>query len=105
MPTLVAVGSRVKVAYHAIGTTGQMADRVTLLEGPPGATSASREFTGASGVQPAAPEPQSPSTAEQPGTPAKELPATASPLPLIGFVGLMALLGSLCLRALERARS
>jgi phage/plasmid primase-like uncharacterized protein len=53
MPTLVAVGSRVRVAYHAVGPTSQMADKVTLLEGPPGATSpAVREFTGASGVQP-----------------------------------------------------
>jgi hypothetical protein len=120
MPTLVSVGSRVRVAYHAIGTTGQMADRVTLLEGPPAAASAASEFTGASGVQPAAPaeppstgdatpaprasqsEPQSPATANQPG--ATELPATASPLPLIGLVGLMALLAGVSLRALERAR-
>jgi len=98
MPTLVAVGSRVRVAYHAIGATGQMADRVTLIEGPPAASSAASEFTGASGVQPA------PATANQPGTPSPELPATASPLPLIGFVGLMALLAGVTLRALERAR-
>jgi hypothetical protein len=121
MPTLVAVGSRVRVAYHAIGPTGQMADKVTLLQGPPGATSpAVREFTGASGVQPAAPAssaadatpaprasqstPQSPATANQPGTPDAELPATASPLPLIGLVGLMALLAGVSLRALERTR-
>jgi hypothetical protein len=109
MPTLLAVGSRVRVAYHAVGTTGQVADKVTLLEAPPGATSAAAsEFTGASGVQSATPsqsEPQSPATAEKPGTPATELPATASPLPLIGLVGLMAFLGSICLRALERARA
>jgi len=97
MPTLVSVGSRVRVAYHAIGPTGQMADRVTLLEGPPATSSAVSDFTGASGVQPASP-------ANQPGTPATELPATASPLPLIGLVGLLALLAGVSLRALERAR-
>ena len=110
MPTSgVAVGSRVRVAYHAVGTTGQVADKVTLLEGPPAASSAASEFTGASGVQPATTataqsEPQSPATSAQPNAPATELPATASPLPFIGLVGLMALLASISLRALERAR-
>lgn len=123
MPTSVAVGSRVRVAYHAVGTTGQVADKVMLLEGPPAATSAASELTGASGAQPAAPvlppttadatpasrarqsEPQSPATANRPGTtPATELPATASSLPLIGLAGLLALLASVSLRALERAR-
>ena len=51
MPTSgVAVGSRVRVAYHAVGTTGQVADKVTLLEGPPAASSSASEFTGASGA-------------------------------------------------------
>jgi hypothetical protein len=42
MPRNLAVGSRVRVAYHAIGTTGQMADEVTLLAGPPSASLGSR---------------------------------------------------------------
>ena len=45
MPTSVPLGSRVRVAYHAIGTTGQVADKVTLLEGPPAASSAASEFS------------------------------------------------------------
>lgn len=42
MPRNLAVGSRVRVAYHAIGTTGQMADEVALLSGPPSASLGSR---------------------------------------------------------------
>jgi len=115
MPASVVVGSRVRIAYHAVGTTGQVADVVTLLEGPPVATSGAGEFTGASGVQMAAPE-QTPPTVDatpkpptpdrqQPGTRAAQLPATASLLPGIGLLGLVALLASVSLRALERARS
>jgi len=114
MPASVTVGSRVRIGYHAVGTTGQIADTVTLLEGPPVATSAAAPFPGASGVQPAAPA-QPPTTPEaapapraqdsqQPGTRVAALPATASPLPSIGLLGLVALLASVSLRALERAR-
>ena len=113
MPASVAVGSRVRIAYHAVGTTGQVADVVTLLEGPPVATSGAGEFTGASGVQPATPG-EPPTTAVRlasrrtgpaaAGTHAAELPATASPLPAIGLLGLVAFLASVSLRALERAR-
>ena len=115
MPASVVVGSRVRIAYHAVGSTGQVADVVTLLEGPPVAASGAGELSGASGVQPAAPA-EPPTTADatparqardrqQPGTQAAELPATASPLPGIGLLGLVAFLASASLRALERARS
>jgi hypothetical protein len=111
MPTSVVVGSRVRISYHAVGTTGQIADAVTLLEGPP---VAANEFTGASGVQPAASQPSTTADAtpapqardgEQAGSKAEQLPATGSPLPVIGLLGLVALLASVSLRALERARS
>ncbi len=114
MPARVAVGSRVRIAYHAVGATGQVADVVTLLEGPV-ATTGAGEFTGASGVQPATPgeppttagaTPEPPPRGQQPaGTHAAELPATASPLPAIGLLGLVAFLASVSLRAIERARS
>lgn len=115
MPGTVAVGSRVRIAYHAVGTTGQVADVVTLLEGPPVARSGAATSPSESGVQPAAPPQPLPTAdatsasrtpdAKQPGTPAAELPATASPLPWIGLLGLTALLASVSLRALERSRS
>jgi hypothetical protein len=35
LPAGVAVGSRVSVAYHPTGTTGQAADTVTLLQAAP----------------------------------------------------------------------
>lgn len=40
--------------------------------------------------------------AQQPGAPADELPRTASPLPLAGLIGLLALAGAAGLRALRR---
>ncbi len=70
--------------------------------------------------EPAAQQPQTPSPApsatpstpqsERPvgtsgSTPAREhLPKTASPLPLVGFVGLIALVGALSIRTLRRER-
>jgi hypothetical protein len=42
MPPNVVVGSHVRIAYHAVGTTGQVADVVTLLEGKPVATTGPR---------------------------------------------------------------
>jgi hypothetical protein len=101
MPASVTVGSRVRIAYHAVGTTGQIADTVTLLEGPPVATSAL--------AQPptppdAAPAPRA-ADSQEPARSVAALPATASPFPAIGLLGLVALLASVSLRALERARS
>jgi len=57
MPSLLAVGSRVQVAYHAIGSAGQMADKVMLLEGPPaGMSPAVREFPPSADASPASRE-------------------------------------------------
>ena len=49
LPTSLAVGSRVSIDYHAVGATEQMADKVTLLGGPPTAHS---EFAGAASLRP-----------------------------------------------------
>lgn len=116
MPPGLAVGSRVSVLYHPIGTSGQMADTVTLLEGPALSSRPLPEPTnGVPGPMTAQASPEKPSAGpesqptaqptDQPATPAAQLPGTASPLPFIGLAGLLALLGSVSLRALERRRS
>ena len=112
MPPLLAPGSQVSVHYHPVGTDRQMADEVVLL-GPRVASAALGQA--ASGAQapatpqqapapPAkAPTPESsPATPEKPGS--AELPRTASPIPLVGLLGLAAFLGSALVRKLERGR-
>jgi hypothetical protein len=90
-PPALTAGSRVTVYYHSLGTTGQMADKVVLLDGAQG---------------PAPALTSSPSTASPPEDAAgTELPRTASPLPFVGLLGLVALLGSVFMLALERRRS
>lgn len=70
LPTNLAVGSQVRVDYHAVGATEQVADKVTLLTGPPPARS---EFAGASGVQPRASAPPQ-ATAAAPASGASHSP-------------------------------
>jgi hypothetical protein len=118
MPAGLEVGSRVTVVYHPIGTAGQMADTVTLLEAAPRAIPLGEGSSGAPspstaqaappsrgdaaatprGGQSAGPESE---PAPQPGS---RLPGTGSPLPVLGLIGLASLLGSTCLRAFERRR-
>ena len=43
MPASVPVGSRVEVAYHAVGVSTQVADRVVLLDAPPPSASGAGE--------------------------------------------------------------
>jgi hypothetical protein len=100
LPAGLTAGSRVTVHYSAIGTDQQMADRVVLLApAAPTALASTR-----SGAQAPAPT-QAPTEAPSPGVsnqPAVELPRTASPIPLVGLLGLAAFLASAFLRALER---
>jgi hypothetical protein len=98
-------GSRVSVRYHPLGSTGQMADEVTLLQTPGPrviAQSAPPSQSAAPGQGDSVP--QSPALGEPPTGASSRLPATASPLPLVALVGLAALLGSLSLRVLARRR-
>jgi hypothetical protein len=106
-------GSRVTVVYHPLGATGQMADTVT----PDSGSGRTERIAGSS----SSPQPidsgrakeseQTPATPSAPReatpspSPARELPATASTLPMVGVAGLLALLASLSLRAYERRQS
>jgi len=100
LPAGLTAGSRVTVHYSAIGTDQQMADRVVLLApAAPTALASTR-----SGAQAPAPT-QAPTEAPSPGVsnqPDMELPRTASPIPLVGLLGLAAFLASAFLRVLER---
>jgi hypothetical protein len=123
MTTGIEVGSRVKVVYHPIGSTGQIADSVTLLG--PAPLSARPPAYGSKGggdaqaAQAPAAEPvdagaapgygRSPESGSDPDEPSPNaggrLPATASTFPRWGLLGLAAFAGGLYLRALERRRS
>jgi hypothetical protein len=96
VPPGVTPGSRVTVHYHAVGVDRQMADRVVLLE----PRVASAAFGQAPAPAPAPIPESSPATPEEPGS--TELPRTASPIPLVGLLGLTAFLASTLFRALER---
>jgi hypothetical protein len=118
IPAGVQAGSRVTVHYHAVGSDRQMADRVVLLApAGPRALGDARNGSPASGITqasgtsqppaaaPASGNPQAPAESPSPGLsnqPDMELPRTASPIPLLGLVGLAAFLASAGLRALER---
>ncbi len=75
-----------------------------MLLGPRVASAALGQAT--SGPQASAPSQQAPSPESSPATPEKpentELPRTASPIPLVGLLGLAAFLGSALVRRLER---
>lgn len=109
LPPALPVGSRVTVHYHPVGTSGQMADRVVLLDDPAPTRPPDRgtndtrspATTQSPTTPPASPTPV-PGSPEEPD---RELPSTASPLPLVGLVGLAALVGGLALQALGRRRS
>jgi hypothetical protein len=114
VPSGLTPGSRVTVVYHPLGATGQAADTVTLDSGSgrtqqiAGSSSSPQPIdTGrAKESEPASPAPQSAPREGSPSpSPARELPATASTLPLVGVAGLLALLASLTLRAYERRQS
>jgi len=100
LPAGLTAGSRVTFHSSAIGTDQQVADRVVLLApAAPTALASTR-----SGAQAPAPT-QAPTEAPSPGVsnqPDMELPRTASPIPLVGLLGLAAFLASAFLRALER---
>ena len=114
LPSGLTPGSRVTVVYHPLGATGQMADTVTLDSGSgrtqqiAGSSSSPQPIDSgrAKESEPASPAPQSaPREGSASPSPARELPATASTLPLVGVAGLLALLASLTLRAHERRQS
>jgi hypothetical protein len=101
-----SVGSRVSVRYHPLGSTGQMADEVTLLQAPgPRVLAQSAPPSPSNAPDQSDSVHQSPSPEEPPTGASSRLPATASPLPLVALIGLAALLGSLSLRALARSRN
>jgi hypothetical protein len=89
----------------ATGKVVSTAEKVVLLEAGP--VSARRPADGTNGGQSPAPAlTSSPSPASPPEDAGDtELPRTASPLPFVGLLGLVAFLGSVFLRALERRRS
>lgn len=110
LPPSLAAGSRVTVHYHPVGVDRQIADRVVVL-GPrvasmlaQSAPSPATSVQSPSPTQPTAPT-QAPEPAASPGTPeepgATELPRTASPLPLVGLIGLAAFLASALLRTYD----
>jgi hypothetical protein len=113
LPSGLKPGSRVTVVYHPLGATGQMADTVTFDSG----AGRTQQIAGSSSSpqpidsgrekesEPASPVPQSAPREASPSSPARELPATASTLPLVGVAGLLALLASLTLRVYERRQS
>ena len=103
------VGSRVRIAYHAVGTTGQ-------VRGSPSPCSKARRSRrprpprARRRAPPAAQPPpptRAPRTSRTPGV-TNRLPRSCrrrrARFPAIGLLGLVALLASVSLRALERAR-
>jgi len=110
VPSGLKPGSRVTVVYHPLGSTGQMADNVTLDSGSgraeqiAGSSSSPQPIDSGRMKEPASPAPQSAPREASP-SPARELPATASTLPLVGMAGLLALLASLTLSGRERRQS
>ncbi len=119
-PGGLVVGSHVSVRYHPIGSSGQMADEVSLLsQAPPtalaqnvptaspsasGGRDGEYERDGASQRDGAQEQPPSSAPEPAPKT-SSALPATASARPLVALVGLVALLGSLSLHLWARRRA
>jgi hypothetical protein len=105
-PAGLTAGSRVTIHYRAIGTDQQVADRIVLLEpAAPTALAGTSNGAQANGAQAPASPTQAPTESPSPGLsnqPDMELPRTASPIPLVGLLGLAAFLASAFLRALER---
>jgi hypothetical protein len=112
-PAGLTAGSRVTIHYRAIGTDQQVADRIVLLEpAAPTALAGTSNGAQANGAQAPASPAQVPASPTQAATespspglsnqPDMELPRTASPIPLVGLLGLAAFLASAFLRALER---
>jgi len=77
-------GTRVSVEYAPLSGQRRLATRVSTAGGPSSGTSALG------------------SSDEPGGTADPELPATASPIPLVGLVGLVALAGAVTLRLWRR---
>jgi hypothetical protein len=116
VPPGLAPGSEVTVHYHPVGTDRQMADGVLLVEPRVASAALGQATSGAQATarpQPppasSAPAPapaQDPMPASSPATPRKsestDLPRTASPIALVGLLGLAAFLGSALVRQLER---
>jgi type IV secretory pathway VirJ component len=95
VPTGMNAGSRVTVTYHELAGGMFHAARVaptdtgTSATTPPTTTTTAQE-----------PTPESTSTT---GSSGRRMPATASPLPLVGLAGLLSLTAGLGLRALRRS--
>jgi len=92
VPAGLAEGNPVTVSYHDMGGGTLHAANVTVSSaGTPSATA----------NPPAAPEPMETTGAKTRTT--RRMPATASPLPLIGLAGLLSLTAGLGLRAVRRS--
>ncbi|MGH7724514.1 MAG: hypothetical protein ACREOU_03720 [Candidatus Eiseniibacteriota bacterium] len=94
MPANIAVGNRITVSYDSDDNLADKMDARRIVMAP--------EPTPAAPVSPASPTPE-PAPQPQTSAPAAEeeqgeLPATASPLALVGGMGLLALTGGLLLR-------
>jgi hypothetical protein len=94
MPANIAVGNRITVSYDSDDDPADKMDARKIVMAP--APSAVTPVTPVSPTPTPAPQPETsaPAYDEEPA----ELPATASPLPLVGGMGLLALAGSLLLR-------
>jgi len=105
LPANMTPGDRVTVEYHMLDGGVYLASRLALEEG-----SGTPSRSGASGSDSALPaSAETPEAAGGTGSPTSsesggELPRTASPLPLIAGIGVLAILAALGLRAIFRVQ-
>jgi len=116
VPAGLNAGSRVTVTYHDMGGGTLHAARVDASTGggepmntqettPPKPTTMAPAYTppAATTTSPATSAAQEPARAPTTGASTSTMPATASPLPLVGLLGLLSLGAGLGVRALRRS--
>ena len=102
MPANIAVGNRITVSYDSDDkVTDKMDARQIVMAPEPSAVTPTTPAPATPTPTPSAPEAMPQQTA--PGY-QEELPATASPLPLVGGLGLLTLAGSFLLRKRTHAK-
>jgi len=101
VPASLAAGNPVTVVYHDMGGGTLHAARVTVSAADTMPTTPTTT-TGTTTTAPREPMPEN-TTEPAPAPKTRRMPATASPLPLIGLAGLLSLTAGLGLRAVRRS--
>jgi hypothetical protein len=95
MPANIAVGNRITVSYDSDDKPTDKMDARRIVMAPVASPGVSTTPAPQTTAQPQAqPQESTPTYAEE----SSELPATASPLPLVGGAGILALMGAFLLR-------